>query len=107
MMIMIQQRKIYLGKIQTEQEAAKYYDILAFLSQGINAKTNYSYTASQLQNIIEQLDFMSYDSQEQNSHNESILIKQKQDPQQSIKNKNEKGTKLKQYSNLLKIEKSL
>jgi hypothetical protein len=32
MMIMIQQKKIYLGAIQTEQEAAKYYDVIAFLS---------------------------------------------------------------------------
>ena len=25
-------KKIYLGAIQTEQEAAKYYDVIAFLS---------------------------------------------------------------------------
>lgn len=84
MMIMIQQKKIYLGAIQTEQEAAKYYDVIAFLSQGINAKTNYSYTANQLKNIIDQLDFMSHNTQDDVSQSESTVNNQREDLSQPI-----------------------
>jgi len=31
-MIMIEQKKIYLGSIKTEVEAARYYDIITIIS---------------------------------------------------------------------------
>ena len=43
-MIMIEQKKIYLGSIKTEMEAARYYDIITIISMGMGAKTNFSYT---------------------------------------------------------------
>lgn len=48
MMIMINQKKVYIGAIHSEMEAAKYYDHIAILTQGLHAKTNFCYNASQL-----------------------------------------------------------
>lgn len=55
-MIMIEQKKIYLGSIKTEQEAARYYDIITIISMGMTAKTNFSYTKAQLQNLFTHFD---------------------------------------------------
>lgn len=52
MMIMINQRKVYLGAIKTENIAARFYDYIAILSQGLNAKTNFSYSALDLCRIM-------------------------------------------------------
>lgn len=46
MMIMINQKKVYIGAIHTEMEAAKYYDHIAILTQGLHSKTNFAYTAA-------------------------------------------------------------
>lgn len=37
--------------------AAKYYDMIAIISQGINAKTNFTYTTEQVQYIMSIFDF--------------------------------------------------
>jgi len=57
MMIMINQKKVYIGAIHTEVEAAKYYDHIAILTQGLHSKTNFTYTAAQLEQIVNDYDF--------------------------------------------------
>ena len=52
MMIMINQKKVYLGAIRTENIAARYYDYIAILSQGLNAKTNFAYTCYDIDRIL-------------------------------------------------------
>lgn len=39
-------KKIYVGSIDSEAEAALLYDKIAILVHGLKAKTNYDYTAS-------------------------------------------------------------
>lgn len=56
MMIMINQKKVYLGAIKTETIAARFYDYIAIISQGLNAKTNFSYTANDLLRIVRLFD---------------------------------------------------
>ena len=46
-------RKRYLGSISSEQAAAKLYDYYAILTHGLNAKTNFSYTKLEVQNLVE------------------------------------------------------
>jgi len=53
MMIMINQKKVYLGAIKTEHEAAQLYDHVAIISQGLNAKTNFSYSTQRVKQILE------------------------------------------------------
>jgi len=36
--------KKYLGSVQTEEKAGRFYDKYAFCIWGIKAKTNFSYT---------------------------------------------------------------
>ena len=57
MMIMLNQRKVYMGSIDSEVQAARLYDHVAILSKGLNAKTNYTYTAAQLKKIVKDYDF--------------------------------------------------
>ena len=57
MKIMINQKKVYIGGIKSEIEAAKYYDHIAILTQGLNSKTNFAYTAAQLEKIVKDYDF--------------------------------------------------
>jgi hypothetical protein len=45
-----------MGAIQSEIEAAKYYDHIAIISQGVNAKTNFSYNTQDLYQIIKDYD---------------------------------------------------
>lgn len=56
MMIMINQKKVYLGAIKTETIAARFYDYIAIISQGLNAKTNFSYSANDLMRIVRLFD---------------------------------------------------
>ena len=55
-MIMINQKKVYIGAIQNEFDAARYYDHIAIISQGLSAKTNFKYSASKIQAIISDYD---------------------------------------------------
>ena len=57
MMIMINQNNIYLGGIKTDEQAARFYDKVAIISQGINAKTNFEYSAQEIIQIMKQFDF--------------------------------------------------
>jgi hypothetical protein len=43
-MIMGKSKKQYIGAIEDEAEAAQIYDWHAIVTQGIRAKTNFSYT---------------------------------------------------------------
>ena len=52
-MIMINQKKVYLGAIRGEKIAALFYDYIAIMSQGVGAKTNFNYTANDLGRILE------------------------------------------------------
>jgi hypothetical protein len=45
-------RKRYIGSIGNEQGAALIYDEYAIMTHGLRAKTNYSYTKKDIQNII-------------------------------------------------------
>lgn len=62
MMIMINQKKVYIGAIQNEFDAARYYDHIAIISQGLSAKTNFKYSASKIQSIISDYDMDSEDN---------------------------------------------
>ena len=53
---MINQKKVYLGAIKTETIAARFYDYIAIISQGLNAKTNFSYSATDLMRIVRLFD---------------------------------------------------
>ena len=48
-MFMLHRSRIYVGALHSEEEAARLYDIVAITSQGVNAKTNHSYTASEVE----------------------------------------------------------
>jgi len=52
MMILVNQKKVYQGAIRSEEEAAKLYDSVAILTQGLNAKTNYSYSTKMVKQIL-------------------------------------------------------
>uniref|UniRef100_A0A7S3J5K1 AP2/ERF domain-containing protein n=1 Tax=Euplotes harpa TaxID=151035 RepID=A0A7S3J5K1_9SPIT len=45
-------KKRYYGGIKDENEAAKLYDKYAILTQGVGAKTNFSYTKKQMLDIL-------------------------------------------------------
>ena len=45
-------RKFYVGRIQTELEAAKMYDKLAIFYHGIQAKTNFQYTKEAILSLL-------------------------------------------------------
>ena len=51
-MIMGNFKKMYYGAIATEEEAAQFYDKLAILCHGIQARTNFSYTWQDILNIL-------------------------------------------------------
>jgi hypothetical protein len=57
MMIMINQKKVYIGAIKSEMEAAKLYDHVAIISQGLNASTNFSYNGHKIKQILKDYDF--------------------------------------------------
>lgn len=53
-MKMINKATVRIGAIKTELEAARIYDFLAILTEGLNAKTNFTYNIEQLQIIIKE-----------------------------------------------------
>ena len=57
-MIMGSIKKKYFGGIDTEREAAVFYDKLSILTNGLAAKTNFNYTKSDLQRIMSELEYM-------------------------------------------------
>lgn len=52
MMIMGNQKKIYIGAVESEMEAAAIYDKISILIHGMKAKTNFSYTKQQVEEIL-------------------------------------------------------
>ena len=51
--MMINKTKSYIGSYDSEELAARIYDILAFKYRGIKARTNFKYTYNQIKNICE------------------------------------------------------
>lgn len=51
-MIMGNFKKMYFGAIQKEEDAAKFYDKLAIISHGIQARTNFDYTRDDIVAIL-------------------------------------------------------
>ena len=58
-MKMINKETIRIGAVRTELEAARIYDFLAILTEGLNAKTNFNYNVEQLQIVIKEF-FLKY-----------------------------------------------
>ena len=56
MMIMMNQKKVYMGTISNEIDAARYYDQIAIMCQGLSAKTNFEYTGKEIKMIIKDYD---------------------------------------------------
>lgn len=51
-LIMIKQKKRYIGNFSDETEAAREYDKIAIQFHGLKAKTNFEYTEEEIKNII-------------------------------------------------------
>ena len=51
-MVMGPSRKNYFGGVSDEVEAARLYDKLSIVQQGISAKTNFNYTKSDLLDVL-------------------------------------------------------
>ena len=49
---MVNRRKKYLGTLQSEELAAKFYDKVAIQYQGAKAKTNFPYNKQQIIQIL-------------------------------------------------------
>ena len=47
-------KKVYIGAIDDQQEAAVLYDIVSILFHGLKAKTNFDYTKEQVIDILEE-----------------------------------------------------
>ena len=45
-------KKKYIGGLRTEIEAAKTHDIQTILVRGLEAKTNFDYTASEVESFL-------------------------------------------------------
>ena len=52
-LMMINKNKLYIGSYDSEDIAARIYDILVFKFRGIKAKTNFKYTNEQITKIHE------------------------------------------------------
>lgn len=52
-LIMIKNKKYYIGSYPSEEIAAKIYDIAAIKSRGVKARTNFPYNSIQIKNIYE------------------------------------------------------
>lgn len=44
--------KKYIGAVDSEEIAARFYDKYALIIQGFEAKTNYSYTRREIEQLI-------------------------------------------------------
>ena len=53
-MIMINKKRYYEGKFETDYEAATQYDKYSLLLNGPKAKTNFSYSWGYLKNIVDE-----------------------------------------------------
>ena len=57
-MIMGTSKKNYFGGLTCEVEAARFYDKLAIVSKGLAATTNFSYSKSQILEVLEEADYL-------------------------------------------------
>ena len=51
-LLMVNRKKKYLGTLQSEELAAKFYDKVAIQYQGAKAKTNFPYNKQQVMQIL-------------------------------------------------------
>ena len=51
-LLMVNSKKKYLGTLQSEELAAKFYDKVAIQYQGAKAKTNFPYNKQQVMQIL-------------------------------------------------------
>jgi hypothetical protein len=51
-LIMIEKKKTYIGTYRSEEEAARVYDKFTILINGIEAKTNFNYSKSDVEGIL-------------------------------------------------------
>jgi len=51
-LVMINRQKKYLGTLPSEEQAARFYDRVSIQYQGLKAKTNFAYTAAQVDQIL-------------------------------------------------------
>ena len=51
-LLMVNRKKKYLGTLQSEELAAKFYDKVAIQYQGAKAKTNFPYNKHQVMQIL-------------------------------------------------------
>ena len=51
-LLMVNRKKKYLGTLQSEELAAKFYDKVAIQYQGSKAKTNFPYNKQQVMQIL-------------------------------------------------------
>jgi hypothetical protein len=51
-LMMVNRKKKYLGTLQSEELAAKFYDKVAIQYQGAKAKTNFPYNKQQVMQIL-------------------------------------------------------
>jgi hypothetical protein len=52
-LMMINKNKSYIGSYDSEEFAARIYDVLAIKNRGMNARTNFKYNSKQIKNICE------------------------------------------------------
>ena len=51
--VVLNNKKYYVGQMETEKQAAQIYDKLIILHHGLSSKTNFSYTAKEIKEIAE------------------------------------------------------
>ena len=51
-------KKRYVGGLADERTAARLYDLHALASQGVRAKTNFSYTAQELMELLSDIELV-------------------------------------------------
>lgn len=56
-MKMINKETVRIGAVKTELDAARIYDFLAILTEGLIAKTNFNYNVEQIQIIMKEFYF--------------------------------------------------
>jgi len=69
----------YLGAINSEEQAARFYDKYLIIIQGIKAKTNFSYTRDQAIQLLNQSDAVRGDGRQKVNRNLNDIRNKAQD----------------------------